>query len=283
LVNFFATWCQICQKEMRPLGQMYQEWHSRGLDIVMVSNEDERHVRTFAESHKVPFPVIAGGQEIMNQVRGLNAFPTAVLLDKEGRARHLIVGADLSKIRDAIAALMAEPSPVEQATKVTPQGEPGTVVSLFPLSFSASDIGGRNVSTGAQRGRVLLLNVFATWCPPCQQETPELIKMYQEHQAAGLDVVMVSSEAESVVRGFAESYRIPFPVIAKGRSIIEQLKGARKVVPISVLVDRQGRVREVIEGADVTRIREGVTKLLAEPVPPTAETTPAVTPAPAKP
>jgi len=286
LVNFFATWCQICQKEMRPLEQMYRSLHSRGFDIVMVSNEAEGHVRTFAENYKAPFPLIANGQEIMDQVKTLAAFPTAVLLDKEGHARYLIVGADLPKIRDAVAELMAEPSPVENAPESKPEAprqEPGVEGGPFTLGFSGRGVGGQSFSTVASRGRVILVNIFDTNCGPCQMETPDLIALYQEHKAAGLEVVMVSGESEGAVRTFAESRKIPFPVIAGGRSIIEQLRDVKPVVPISVLLDRQGRVRQVVEGAQVPVIRDAVTRLLAEPATPPAQEKARVSPAPVKP
>ena len=94
---------------------------------------------------------------------------------------------------------------------------------------------------------------------------------------------MVSGESEGAVRTFAESRKIPFPVIAGGRSIIEQLRDVKPVVPISVLLDRQGRVRQVVEGAQVPVIRDAVTRLLTEPATPPAQEKARVSPAPVKP
>lgn len=162
-----------------------------------------------------------------------------------------------------------------------PRGE-----SLFPLHFAVADVYGKMFSTADRQGRVVLVNIFATWCPPCQKETPHLVKLYHERHAEGLDMVLVSSEAESLVRGFAVRHKIPFSVIANGASIMDQLKGFTDAVPTTVLIDKLGNVRYRIVGADLQdlqKIRESVNKLLSEP-PAAAAVTPAptpVTPAPA--
>lgn len=134
----------------------------------------------------------------------------------------------------------------------------------FELKFSATDILGRPVSTEGSKGKVLLVNVFATWCPPCKIETPHLVELYKARHDSGLDIVMVSDEPENKVTVFAKQFGIPYPVIANGRSIIDQIPGFRGY-PTTIIIDRKGAVRHpVIVGADVPAIRKAVDKLLKE-------------------
>lgn len=140
-----------------------------------------------------------------------------------------------------------------------PRGE-----SLFSMHFATPDVNGTLFSTADRQGRVVLVNLFATWCPPCQKETPHLVRLYNERHADGLDMVMVSSEAESVVRSFAVRHKVPFAVIANNTSIAGQVKGYTGAVPTTVLLDKWGNARYIIVGADVRKIRESVSLLLSE-------------------
>ena len=63
-----------------------------------------------------------------------------------------------------------------------------TVATGEPLNFSATTIDGQSFSTADHRGRVLLVNFFATWCPPCIEEMPALAEMYQRYNPQGLDI-----------------------------------------------------------------------------------------------
>lgn len=135
--------------------------------------------------------------------------------------------------------------------------------SLFTLDFAAPTVGGDAFSLADHRGRVVLVNIFSTGCPPCRAETPHLVKLYGEQHEAGLDVVMVSRESVSVVSSFAEQYHVPYPMIANGGAVLSQVPNLR-FVPTTLLVDAAGRVRYRVTGADLARIRKGVATLLAE-------------------
>lgn len=81
--------------------------------------------------------------------------------------------------------------------------------------YAAVSLGGDSVSLSALRGKVVLLNVWATWCHPCREEIPALQALYRTHSARGLEVVGVSvdeGDAQDDVRGFAKEYGMTYPV-----------------------------------------------------------------------
>jgi thiol-disulfide isomerase/thioredoxin len=135
--------------------------------------------------------------------------------------------------------------------------------SLFPLVLSAKDVDGKTFSTADRRGRVVLVNVFATWCHGCVTETPHLVKLYEQRQADGLDMVMVSYEEIGLVKVFRQQHKIPFPVIAGDESVMKAIPGFRGF-PTTVMIDREGNVRRLIVGADLVKIQKSVNELLAE-------------------
>jgi peroxiredoxin len=133
----------------------------------------------------------------------------------------------------------------------------------FELKFSATDILGRPISTDSFRGNVLLVNVFSTTCPPCVRETPELVKLYNERHGDGLDILMVSVGPPDRLADFSVQHKIPYPIIADGLPIADQVPNLRGI-PTTIILDRKGIVRHRIVGADVLRIRKTVDDLLAE-------------------
>ena len=98
------------------------------------------------------------------------------------------------------------------------------------------------------KGRVVLINFFATWCGPCRKEVPDLVSLHKEHGSKGFSVVglAVSSGAEDVAK-FSSKYGINYPVAMYGKDEVEKY-GAIKAVPTTFLVDREGNLAGGAEG-----------------------------------
>jgi cytochrome c biogenesis protein CcmG, thiol:disulfide interchange protein DsbE len=114
------------------------------------------------------------------------------------------------------------------------------------------------------RGQVVLVNYWATWCGPCWEETPGLIRLSKE-MGPGLAVVGVAVDEGGTekVRKFVEEFRVPYPVTLPER--MSQMSYGLEGVPTTVLVDRQGRVAKTYVGAVRERdFREDVGVLLGE-------------------
>jgi cytochrome c biogenesis protein CcmG, thiol:disulfide interchange protein DsbE len=113
------------------------------------------------------------------------------------------------------------------------------------------------------RGQVVLVNYWATWCGPCWEETPGLIRLSQE--VKGLAVVGVSVDAGGTakVQKFVDEFHVPYPVVMPER--MSQMEFGLEGVPTTILVDKQGRVAKSYVGAVRERdFRTDVEVLLAE-------------------
>ena len=110
-------------------------------------------------------------------------------------------------------------------------------------------IDGHAFNLSDYKGKVMLLNFWATWCPPCRQEIPELIKYQREYRRSGLQVVGVTYPPESLsrVRRFARRTRMNYP-IALGTKETKLLFASTETLPITVIIDAQGNLCDVIEG-----------------------------------
>ncbi len=109
-------------------------------------------------------------------------------------------------------------------------------------SFKTVDAAGKAATLEDYRGRVVLLNFWATWCPPCRLEMPDMERLYQEFRGQGLEVVAVNfMETADEVKAFAEEQKLTYPMLMDPRSEIAGQYGVMRL-PETVLIGRQGEV-----------------------------------------
>ena len=104
---------------------------------------------------------------------------------------------------------------------------------------------GEELAMAAWRGRPLLVNFWATWCPPCIEELPMMEAFWREHAAKGLQMVALAIDQPSAVRRFLERIPLSFPVgLAglEGTQLAKSLGNASGGLPFSVFFDRNGGI-----------------------------------------
>jgi thiol-disulfide isomerase/thioredoxin len=116
-------------------------------------------------------------------------------------------------------------------------------------ALALKDLRGRTVRLSDYRGKVVLLNFWATWCPPCRAEMPDLVKWQREFRAKGLQVIGITYPPTewSAVRRFIRSIKVNYPVLI-GATKTKTLFDSGETLPITVVIDREGNIRERIEG-----------------------------------
>lgn len=116
-------------------------------------------------------------------------------------------------------------------------------------TWQLSDLDGNPVTLESFRGKVVWLNFFASWCPPCQQETPILRALSERYRERGLEIVGVSVQETSAddVRAYAERYRLPYTIGFDGSGHIFH---AYRVfaLPTQFFLDTSGRLVQVVNG-----------------------------------
>jgi thiol-disulfide isomerase/thioredoxin len=130
--------------------------------------------------------------------------------------------------------------------------------------FAGTDLQGRPFSLSGQRGKVVLLNFWATWCAPCREEMPAFSKWQRSYGARGLAIVGVSmdDELESVKQALAQR-PVSYPVVMGDAKLGERMGGVLGL-PLSYLLDADGRVVARYQGeASLPAIEAKIRELLA--------------------
>ncbi len=140
------------------------------------------------------------------------------------------------------------------------------VAERQPLgSMSMPLLNGGTWNSASEKGKVLLINYWATWCPPCRHELPDLEKLYQKYGSKGFEVVGIEmgGEPKAQVQSFVQSNNITYPVAFP--TDVQALVSVAPALPTSVLTDRQGRVVMSITGAiNRSQFEPVLKKLLVE-------------------
>lgn len=100
-------------------------------------------------------------------------------------------------------------------------------------------------------GQVVLLNIWATWCAPCREETPDLQELYEEYQDEGLVIlgVSVDEQGESVVRPFIEEYDVSYPIVIDKNDVIMDKYGPTMGIPTTYIINKKGDLEYFAVGA----------------------------------
>ncbi len=137
-------------------------------------------------------------------------------------------------------------------------GGEGAGAGLWAQTFE-QPAGGR-LEMSALRGRPLLLNFWATWCPPCVREMPLLDSFYRQQRSNGWQVVGLALDSAGPVQDFLRRIPVAFPIGiggAGGMSLVRSLGNAGGQLPFTVVFDRQGSVQQrklgIVEAADLAR------------------------------
>ena len=149
--------------------------------------------------------------------------------------------------------------PIADSTPSTTGGKPAP-------AFTLQDLNGKNVSLADFQGKVLILDFWATWCPPCVKEIPHFIELYEQYKDKGLEIVGISLDREgiSVVKAFVQKYQIKYPIMMTDGKV-DKAFGGIPSIPTTFLIDSAGNISKKYVGYNDKAVFEAdIKKLLPE-------------------
>ena len=141
-------------------------------------------------------------------------------------------------------------------TQPLEQLDPGSA-ALYPAQreakardFEVTLLNGETFTLSDYQGEVVLLNIWATWCAPCREETPDLQELYEKYKEDGFIILGVSidEQGESVVRPFIEKYEVSYPIVIDDGTIMDKY-GPTMGIPTTYIINRKGNLQYFAVGA----------------------------------
>lgn len=133
-----------------------------------------------------------------------------------------------------------------EAASPAPALSPSAASGTAP-AFTLPDLSGRGVSLADFKGKVVVLDFWATWCPPCRKEIPDFITIQNEYGSKGVQVVGIALDELPKVQDFVRSNGMNYPVLM-GNDAITALYGGIEGIPTTFIIDRNGKITERFEG-----------------------------------
>lgn len=159
-----------------------------------------------------------------------------------------------------LAGCNTTPASPIQSKAVVPAGEVGSRLPDFDLK----DLHGNDISSSALRGKVVLIDIWATWCQPCKKEMPGYQKLLDQYGPRGFAVVGLKSDimmdTENPIK-FAKEIGVRYPLAVASADIVQKFGGIEGL-PTTMIYDRQGILRKKVIGFEYTETFESVLKSL---------------------
>ena len=161
--------------------------------------------------------------------------------------------------------------PPSKATVATSApAAPPPVIPPLVMSTEMKSASGEPIKLSNYSGKVLLVNLWATWCGPCRRETPELVKLHKEYQARGVEMVGLSTEdpiaSAQSVHDFVQQFQVDYAVGWAPRDVtiaLMQLTG-KTSIPQSFIITRSGRIKKQFIGFSPTQTPPQLRQALEE-------------------
>ena len=140
-----------------------------------------------------------------------------------------------------LVALLAGALTSQWIYRTSPASDPA-IEAFFANSWKTPD--GKPVNTDQWRGKVLVVNFWASWCPPCVEEMPALDKLQQEFLSQNVLIVGIGIDSPSNIREFLEMTPISYPIViggVEGSSLSKQMGNAQGALPYTVIIKANGQ------------------------------------------
>lgn len=124
----------------------------------------------------------------------------------------------------------------------------GTVNLKKAPDFTLTSLDKNEIKLSNYKGKVIILDFWASWCPPCKAEIPSFIELYKKYKEQGLAIIGIAlSDEKYNIQAFAKNFKINYPIAMGNEKIVRDYGGIRGL-PTTFIIDKEGNIREKFIG-----------------------------------
>lgn len=112
--------------------------------------------------------------------------------------------------------------------------------------FTLTSLDGEDITLSKLKGQVILIDFWATWCPPCRKSIPVFVDLYNKYNEKGFTVLGISREDKSVLEAFRDAVGVPYPILIDNKDISKQYQV--QAIPTIIIIDKTGKARKTQVG-----------------------------------
>lgn len=169
-------------------------------------------------------------------------FVVTLLLAMRDRQRGLLSVSAKAGVVLALLSLGLAWKPINDGILRSKQSRNAAMRDVPAPTFDTADLSGKTQRLADQKGKVVLVNLWATWCGPCRAEMPKLDQLYRDRKDQGFVVFGLSDEGADVQRKFVEQVPVSYPLLTVGETVPDLYRDIARY-PAIFLIDRQGRLQ----------------------------------------
>ena len=147
----------------------------------------------------------------------------------------------------ATTYLLLGKNETQPATAPISNANPPAELSSVAPGFTLLDMTGRSVSLADFKGKVVILDFWATWCPPCKREIPDFIKLQSEYGSKGVQIVGIALDQPNKVKAFVKDNGMNYPLLL-GTNEVAASYGGVEAIPTTFVIDKSGKIVAKYEG-----------------------------------
>ena len=134
--------------------------------------------------------------------------------------------------------------------------------------FSLSDLSGKKRTLSDYKNHVVILDFWATWCPPCRMTIPLLVELQEKYRKKGLVIIGISLDdplrfTNQYLRAFKKKFRINYPILRFNNQVVKDYFGTEDVaLPTMFVIDRSGKIRDKVVGYRPDALKKSLSRLI---------------------